>query len=233
MLNTLQIPTKLTLKVSQKVALIPNIFKIRFESDSILNFLPGQFVTLIINNLTRRSYSVGSISGQNFIETYVDITPGGPGSKFFENVQIGETVEAIFPLGKFVYAESEYPAIFVATGTGITPFVSMIETALKVNNSKREIKLIWGAKTEADLFLKNEIMELKNNFPNFDFTFCVSREEATEYSKGRVTNVIESAQFSTDSEFYICGGKVMIEDVDKLLTVKGFAKEKIKYEQFY
>lgn len=233
MTNIFPTPSKLSFNVSQKEYLTQNIIRIRFEANTILNYLPGQFVTLVISNTIRRSYSIGSVPGQNFIETYVDITPGGPGSKFFEIVKVGDLVEGIFPIGKFVYTESEIPAVFVATGTGITPFVSMIETALKLNNSKREIKLVWGGKTQEDLFLEAKFVELKHNFSNFDFTFCVSREESATYSKGRVTNILETSEYNNESEFYICGGKEMIADVETLLITKGFSKDKIKYEQFY
>lgn len=231
-MNQFQRPDRLTFKVSQKIDLGFNIIQIRFETNKTLDFTPGQFVTLFMDERTRRSYSISSIPGTNYFETYNDVTPGGPGSLFFKNSKVGDEIVGMFPLGRFVYKEKPTPAVFLATGTGITPHKSMIDFALS-NNSQREITLVWGARTDEELFLANNFDELANNYPNFKNIYCITRKEDTKFYKGRVTKYCEETDFNPESEFYICGGQNMIKDVETILLEKGFSKEVIKYEQFY
>jgi NAD(P)H-flavin reductase len=231
-MTTFQRPQRVRFKVSQKQEFGFNIVKLRFEADIQLNFDPGQFVTLFIDERTRRSYSISSVPGTNYFETYNDTTPGGPGSLFFKNARIGDEIIGMIPLGRFVYKEHTNPAVFIATGTGITPMKSMLDYALS-NGSKRDLQLIWGVKSDEELFLASEFNKLADLYNNLKIQYCITRQEDSKYFKGRVTSYIDQLEFIDNSEFYICGSKNMISEVEQILLLKGFPIEVIKYEQFY
>ena len=226
-------PQKLLLKVTLKVQPTANIIKLRLEGENPILFAPGQFMTIFVDKYTRRSYSISSVSGLNYVETYNDITPGGPGSQYFINAEVGDTIEVMLPLGRFVYKAKPGPVVFIATGTGITPFLAMLETALKINKSQRQIHLVWGCRFEKDFFVKEQLEDYANTFPNFKYSLCVSRERIVDMYQGRVTGLITETEYDPECSFYICGGQEMIKDAENILSRKGFSKTQIYYEQFY
>ena len=109
-------------EVIAKSLIAKDTFALRFVTKGIVDFdfVPGQFVTITVAPNTKRSYSIASIPGINYIELIADTVKGGPGSQFFANIEIGDNFEYMFPLGVFVYKESEKPVYFFGTGTGLT-----------------------------------------------------------------------------------------------------------------
>lgn len=226
-------PQKILLKITQKLRVTESIIKLRLEGDNTISFIPGQFMTIFVDKYTRRSYSISSVSGLDYVETYNDITPGGPGSQYFIKAEVGDTIEVMLPLGKFVYKAKPSPAVFIATGTGITPFLSMLETALGINRSPNQIDLVWGCRFEKDFFVKEQLEDYARTFLNFKYSLCVSREQVVNMYKGRVTGLISETEYNPECSFYICGGQEMIRDVENILSRKGFSKSRIYYERFY
>lgn len=219
------------------------VFRVRFglQSESGLN--SGQFMNIKVADRIQRSYSISSLPGEEYLETFVDISPGGPGSKFFENLSEGDSAEILYPLGNFVYTEKETPVYFVATGTGITPFVSMIKYALEVKKSKRPIRLLFGLRYYEHVFLDEMFKKLEKKYPNLgsNFSYCISRgSESKEKERevpncfdGRVTKYLQENGIEDNSDVYICGGKKMIEEVEKIALQNGIDKTNIFYEQYY
>ncbi|MBN1915815.1 hypothetical protein JW796_02350 [Candidatus Dojkabacteria bacterium] len=160
----------------------------------LMEFKAGQFINILVAPNTRRSYSIGSSPAQNTkLDIYTDVTPGGPGSKFFEAAKAGDEASFIGPLGLFVYEDNENSkAIFIATGTGLAPFYSMICYALETLKSKREIKLYLGFRYEEDCFLLDELEMLEEKYSNFSFCLTLSKpSDSWRGNSGYVTKYLE------------------------------------------
>jgi NAD(P)H-flavin reductase len=208
--------------------------RLGIDDPSGLDFAPGQFVNIQVADNARRSYSISS-SPQNkeYVETYANSHPGGPGSKFFENAKVGQKVPLLGPLGRFVYQEQLRPVVFVATGTGITPFMSMIRFALEVLHSQRSIIVLSGFRFQMDAFGADIFADMQTKFPNLKYYMMLSKPDANwQGLKGRVTEHLDLITQS-DTDVYLCGSQGMINDMESLLVTKGVPNGQIFYEQFY
>jgi len=210
-------------------------FAIRFSCDEmpIFNFLPGQFVTINVAANTPRSYSIASIPGKDYIELIADTKRGGPGSMFFASSKVGDEFDFLFPLGVFVYKESPKPVYFFATGTGIVPFISMVEYALTTLKTQRSITMYCGFRYEPEVFGK-EFLELMDiQYQNFWFKLNLTQPSPQWTGPiGRITQYIETLP-ETDIEAYICGSNQMVTDVKNQLIAKGVPEVQIYHEMFY
>ena len=223
-------------KVIKKEYVTETVIHIRIEhiDPAEMTFTAGQYFTVLIDKGVSRAYSIGSsIQDRNFMDTYVDITPGGPGSKFFENIVLGQEVNYIAPMGKFTYEESGSPVIFASTGTGIVPFISMVDSALN-SGSTRKMLILQGVRHSKDIYLQDKLDFWKSQFHNFNYEFCITRDESWNGKKGRITEFLPEFinQFGSESVIYTCGVKEAVNSVIDIAKSSGIAEENIKYEKY-
>lgn len=202
-----------------------------------LEFLAGQYVSIKIDDQgTRRSYSICTPpSTRHGFGLLVDVSPAGAGSSFLQHLPIGQSMEVLAPLGRFtVSQQAEEELVFVATGSGITPFKSMIEDLIQTKTETRKITLYWGMRYIQDLFWLDEIQDLVEAVDNFTF-YPVLSQPAPEWSlsTGHVTDLLQVHQFSPTAGFYICGNRGMIESTQELLLAKHVPVQYIHHEPFY
>lgn len=198
-----------------------------------MDFTSGQYFMIRVGKGVLRAYSIGSADTEKHsIQTYVDITPGGPGSKFFEGCNEGDEVEYMGPNGKFMFEHNDRPDIFISTGTGVVPFLSMILSAVKV--SKKPIYLLQGSREEKDVFLKDLLDKLQEENENFSYDFTFSREEKEGALHGRVTDNLDQIieKYGKDIDAYICGSRDMVKDTEQKFLDLGVSPENIKYEKY-
>jgi ferredoxin-NADP reductase len=201
-------------------------------------FEPGQFVTIIVahhdGKKERRSYSIASVKG-NAIEICINKVENGRISPLFHDFKIGQKLTIQGPLGVFVLKKEadEKDNVFIATGTGITPFVPMITALLE--KTKKKVILLAGYKHEDEVLYDDIFRGLQSGYRNFEYHVIISRPKNPVYrgDKGRVQFLIEkyvSHKFLGD--FYLCGLFEMIKDVGQLLVQKGTTKERIIFERY-
>lgn len=202
-----------------------------------LEFKSGQYINIAVAPNIRRSYSIGSpCYEKGHIELYIDISPDGPGSKFFKSLKLDDEVEFLGPLGAFTLpSELASNLYFIATGTGIAPLRAMYMDLLKTNY-KGNINLIFGLRFIEDIFVLDNFTELKKEHDNFNFEIILSKPE-NESWRGRVGHVQDYLNFTkidlNNSQFFICGGQKMIFDVANLLKANSVLPENIYFEKFY
>jgi len=200
-----------------------------------ITFQPGQYLSLKIAANKRNSYSITSLPDQKrHLQICVDVSPSGPGSQFLKTTPLGTEIEALAPLGQFTLSHEERPALFVATGSGISPFRPMITQKLK-EFPHQSVHLYWGIRFSEDLFWEQYWQNLETSFDQFKATICLSQPDgAWERTKGRVTAIIDKdfAQLA-DWEAYLCGNGTMVNDVRQLLIQKGMKSERIYTERFF
>lgn len=222
-----------TTKVISREVLTPKVLKFEFNMpDGGLEYKAGQFASIVVAKNIRRSYSFASLdTDQSKFDLIVDIAPGGPGSVYFDKLQVGDEMSCLAPLGNFIYrAEEDYPVHFYATGTGIAPLWVMILDALKT--TKREVKLFLGFRFEDEIFYRSEIEQLAQKYPNFSYDIFISRP--TDKWTGRTGYVNQDIpNLKTNVDAYICGGNHMIVDTTEKLKAVGIPAGQIYSEQYY
>ena len=207
---------------------------------SRLEFSSGQYLILTVPGLEqKRSYSICSpAQTQHAVEILIDTTPQGPGSLYTQNLQPGDALAFMAPAGSFILTDSaleqEPELVFVATGSGISPIWSMIRDLLQSRGDTRPITLVWGLRSEQDIFWTEELEELQRAFSNFTVHLTLSQpSDEWPLCKGRVTACLTEHSFSLQAGYYLCGNGQMVEDVNTLLLEKGLSPDRIHREKFY
>lgn len=230
---------KMAGKLKYKENLGGNTWLLGITLEETAEFLPGQFVSLKVNNEgLRRSYSIASLPGSNNIELVVDVTPMGVGSKYVLSLKVEDEVEVLGFLGKFVVSEkiieSQKQLIFVGTGAGIVPLKTMIEDLLENKSYLGQIKLIWGMRYETDLYWVSELDKLQREHDNFQLEIALSKPgEKWPGVSGHVGDVIEKIKIEgKETMAFLCGNPEMISETKEMLVDSGVPEEQIYYERY-
>jgi len=206
--------------------------QIRIKPNVDFNFEPGQFVTITVAPQIKRSYSVASIPGLGYFDLIGDTRAGGPGSHFFDTAKDNQEVEVLGPLGMFTLKETENPVIFWATGTGVVPFMSMIEAEL-LKNPDREMILNSGFRFEEDIFAKELFTDLSERYPNFKYNLYLSKPTDSWIGKGgRITEYLNELDKPEKYDHYMCGVKAMVDELIVTLSDKKVPVDQVHYEKF-
>ena len=217
-----------------------DVYELVFELDTSLEkpFVAGQFVSVEIppksaeEKMVMRQYSISSIPDTYRFELCVKQIPEGRASHhYFPSLTIGDQITFVGPAGRFTYVESHLPCVFIATGTGIAPFKSMLEDLWK-QNKENPMTLIAGVRHEEDVLYAEQLMQAQQKH-EFTYIPCVSRPKGTWTGyTGRVTSYLEKTAAVQEAQYYICGNGSVIDDVKALLLAKGIPKEHIFFEKY-
>ncbi len=222
--------------VTRKDLIVESIYELDIKLSEICLFKPGQYVSLKVNeNGVRRSYSVAGYQ-KNTVRLLVDVSPGGMGSIYLEKLSVGDEVEVMGFLGRFVLEEAEAmeetTVYFVATGTGIAPFLPMIEKLL-LDGFGGKVILWWGLRFIRGLYWQKWLQEIKEKYKNFDFEIYMSQPESLWTGKqGHVGDNLDAVEIK-GSVWYLCGSTRMIEEMKSRLREKQVPEELINYEKFF
>ncbi len=229
-----------TLNVDKVEDLTPRNKGLRFRlpDGKSLDFKAGQFVQMFIpldGKIRRTSYSIASPPYHHeFFELCVTLVETGVSSPFLHKLKAGDTIQAMGPLGKFTMPEPlARDPVFIATGSGIAPFRSMILDQLN-KKTNRNLYLVFGNRYVNDIIYQLEWEELARQHPNLKVLHTLSRADATWKGKrGYVQDAIEG--FVPDvktKDYYICGLVKMIDAVQEKLIALGVPKEQINFERY-
>jgi ferredoxin-NADP reductase len=159
----------------------------------------------------------------------------GPGSKWTIGLSIGDSATLLAPTGAFTMdTTSTRKKVFVATGTGIAPFGSMIKEYLETGGTA-PLELYWGLRFEEDMFWQDMFKGFAAKYPNFVWHQVLSRPTGTwQGLTGHVTeHVVNLKQDLPSADYYLCGNKKMVDDVRTQLLAQNVPSGQIKSELFY
>ncbi|MDP9170481.1 MAG: FAD-dependent oxidoreductase, partial [Acidobacteriota bacterium] len=148
--------------------LAPSTRHFEFESPGWnAAFVPGQFLSLtrqIGDDEITRAYSIASPPGGNHFALCANLVDDGRFSPFLFGMQPGDEVDFKGPYGAFILRRPVSDSIFVATGTGIAPFRSMLHASLQLHPTQR-FTLIFGVRHEHGLLYHDELLALAAQYP--------------------------------------------------------------------
>ena len=140
------------------------------------------------------------------------------------------------PFGDFILRPPLRDTVFIATGTGIAPLRSMLHWLLAdpERHQGREFRLLFGARTEQDLYYYEEFKALAAKYSNFHFLPTLSRaDENWNGLRGYVQQHLgEIVGMRTDMHAYICGLDRMVKANRELLKSLGWDRTSIRYEKY-
>ncbi len=196
-----------------------NIYKLTFQFEDQLNFIGGQHIKLLVGDGEWRAYSVARVDNKS-LTLMIDIRPDGVGANYAKNIQIGHKAFFRMPITDLVYHPSDREPVFIATGTGLIPFLHMMDE-LKKEGKKTKATVLFGCMSEKDLFIDNLLAPYKEYF-DMKLVVVVEKPESDKHFKGRITDYLETSGFDlTEKDFYICGHPHMTEATVNYLRSRG------------
>jgi CDP-4-dehydro-6-deoxyglucose reductase len=231
-------------------ALSPSARELTFEraDGAPFAFEPGQWVSFVLRvdgNEIRRSYSIASApNGSARFDITVTHVVGGPGSSVLHAMEPGVHVTVIGPQGFFTRPlDPVQPSLFVATGTGVTPFRSMLGAAIAAGD-RTPTWLLLGVRREEDLLYRDEISALAAAHAHIRFFPTLSQPAHDSWSGRRgyvqthVRTLLEEltalpASAGKPPHAYICGLQKMVGSVRELLRKEmGLPRERVHTERY-
>lgn len=235
-------PSVLHLTVSEIEPVSPIAKRIRLVSDT--GYLPpfeaGQYINVfceIDGARTSRPYSLSSSAKQRaYYEITVAAVEGGFVSGYLlQQLKVGDRLEANGPAGVFRYHPVFHSkrSVFLGGGSGITPFVSMIRTALE-SGEDRDMTLLYGSRTEELAMYHRELAAFAEGHPNFHYTLILSDEEKEGMEHGFIDaeRIRAHVPDILDCTYYMCGPAVMMEFCRKALDELQIPGRSIRREVF-
>ena len=209
-------------------------FSVQLAADAALKFLPGQYMNLIVPDTTQsRSYSFSSMPKDGVVNFLVRNIPGGLMSTYLtQHAKIGDALTMTGPVGSFYLRDIKRPVLFLAGGTGLAPFLAMLDEIDRTGSS-HPIHMIYGVTHVADLVETDKLNAVAAKIPNFTFTTCVADAASDHPRKGYVTHHLPDERLNGgDVDIYLCGPPPMVDAVRSFLDGKGVKPANFYYEKF-
>lgn len=237
---------KFQLILQEKINLTSNTQHFRFAIHAAeeVSYKAGQFISLHIEKdgvEHRRNYSIANPpAGDNVIELAMAYMPQGLASTLLANLQPGEMLQASGPYGQFILKDEVLPKryILIGTGTGITPYRSMLlQLAQLLATTNLEVVILQGVRTAEDLLYGAEFLEFAAKFASAKFYACYSREmplspQSYEVT-GYVQNHLEELHIKPGDDIaYLCGNPHMVDETFQLLQNLGLDRTHIRREKY-
>lgn len=229
-----------TLKIISKIKETEDAYTFGFKQPALkkIKYLPGQYLTLILNINGRRYRRPYSLSSALETDTTLNITvkrvPHGIVSNhLIDVVKEGDLIEVMEPLGDFTYNPLNcYGSnIFLwGAGSGITPLFSIAKSALKNNN--QIVHLYYSNGTQEEVIFYEELLKLEDSYPNrFFVNYFLTKEVKEKFRYGRICekDIIETLSLqkeSIEAAHYICGPHGLKETLKTALS--NFQSEGLK-----
>jgi benzoate/toluate 1,2-dioxygenase reductase subunit len=198
-----------------------------------LAFLPGQYVNLRVPGTEQtRSYSFSSAPGADVLSFLVRDIPDGLMSGWLRAAQPGTPMEFTGPAGSFYLRDVTRPLLFLAGGTGLAPFLSMLGR-LAERGCTQPVRLVYGVTADADLVGLAELDACAATLPGFSYFTTVAAEASAHPRKGYVTAHVEPGWLNGgDVDVYLCGPPPMVDAVRGWLSAQGVTPAAFHYEKF-
>jgi ferredoxin-NADP reductase len=216
---------------------------LEFEMENVsqFGFVAGQWLSL---KHTRpdgeeitRAYSIASPpDGNQRFALCLNRVQDGFMSNFLCDMKIGDPIDCQGPFGDFILRPPMRDTIFIATGTGVAPFRSMLHWMLAdpARHQGKQLWLVFGNRTEQDIYYHQEFLRFAQDHANFHYLPTLSRG-APEWKglRGYVQHHVPAiVQGRSETHAYICGLDKMIRANRDLLKSMGWDRKDIRYEKY-
>lgn len=200
-----------------------NAFSLKL-SKARFAFKAGQHISLgIVGGNQSREYSIYSGENDENLEVLVKEVENGYFTPQLRKLKTGSLVEVHGPFGKFGMESKKAGTgkfVFIASGTGIAPFRSIVRTYPGI-----DYQLIHGVKYGEEAYDRHEYDPKR-------YTLCTSRDREGIYH-GRLTGYLKTCTFAPETHFDLCGNSNMIFDALEILREKGFDRDQIHCEVYF
>lgn len=209
--------------VIEVINLTPGTFILRLDRNNF-EFEAGQYVILRApDHKLGREYSVFSGTSDTNLDFLIREIPSGSFSRYLRNLTPGSELEVDGPRGFFIPDRKTIqglPSVFIATGTGISPFHSYVKSFPDLNYT-----LIHGVKYTFESYGSEAF--------NADRHIICSSQDSDGNFRGRVTDYLKKSGIDKNAVYSLCGNAAMIDEVSTLLENSSIKPENIRSEVYF
>jgi ferredoxin--NADP+ reductase len=203
-------PSRLeTFRVTSNVEIAPAIYRLSFPRT--WDFVPGQSIALTLDpRVPARFYSIASGTGDPLVDVLYDLVPEGVLTPRLAALRPGDEILSSRPFGAF--RDAAGPSCWIATGTGIAPFLSMARSG-----STDGKLLVHGSRSIAGLVQREWFSSLLDG----RYVPCCTREKGEGVFAGRPTAWLSEKPIPSAERFLLCGNSGMVVDARDILIGRG------------
>ncbi|EPC01689.1 hypothetical protein L861_20910 [Litchfieldella anticariensis FP35 = DSM 16096] len=242
----IQVPVASTLcktavgKIEGTVAMVEQLSEDSIElavdlnADAELAFLPGQYIHIDVPGSDQhRSYSFSSKPGEQRSTFLIRNIPGGVMSSYLtQRAAVGDRLTLTGPMGSFYLRDVKRPVLMLAGGTGLAPFLSMLEQLVE-KGCDQPVHLIYGVNKDDHLVKTDTLDAFAEWLPTFTYTTVVVDEASRNSRKGYVTHHMDAeVMHDGDVDVYLCGPPPMVDAVLRHFDDEGIVPQSFHYEKF-
>ncbi len=217
----------------------------RFSRPKGFDFQAGQAVTLTLVNPpetdqkgNRRTFSIASAPADDTIMIATRMRDTAF-KRTLRAAPPGTPVRLRGPIGSFTLdAQDERPAVMLAGGIGITPFLSMARQAAS-DALPRRLYLFYSNRTPRSAPFLEELLELESRNPHFRLTATMTAVNESDEQWDGARGFIDAGMLSRrvldllELVYYVAGPPPMVASMRMLLTGAGVSKEQIRSDEFF
>jgi CDP-4-dehydro-6-deoxyglucose reductase len=233
-----------TIHISRHIAVVSSVrpvsrlvthLTLEIPDIEALDYLPGQYMNVIMPDGTTRSFSMASKPQANRIDCHIRRIEGGSfTSEVVMRLRPDDPLEVEVPLGSFHLRLQDYRRLLmVATGTGLAPIKAMLESLMD-NSECPPVSLYWGSRSTDDLYLHKQIQTWAERLCDFNYVPVLSRaDSAWAGRRGYVQDAV-TADLSDLAEYaiYLCGSPEMIASAKEAFFGRGASIDHVYSEGF-
>ncbi len=233
-------PRKLPCRVVAMHRLAHDVMQLdlKLPDSERLQFLPGQYIDILLRDGRRRSYSLANPPHRDdFLEIHVrHLVDGEFSGKVFGSMREKALLRLDGPYGTFfLREESERPILMMGGGTGLAPLQSMLEHAFEIGLN-RPIHLYWGVRSRNDLYRHEQLAIWAAKYPHFTYTPCLSEPLPEDQWQGRIGLVhnmlLQDHPQLGGYDVYMSGPPGMIEAARRDFRHHGLLDEHLYFDSF-
>jgi len=212
---------------------------------------PGQFVSVRMErkgqDTVTRTWSLSHFSYEMDFYRLTVRRQGGAGSEWIHGAVEGSSLMLRAPAGEFALDMSAFrPLVLVAGGIGITPLFAMLQAHL-LRQQDTPVRLLYGARTPADVVFRAELEALAAKQPNLHIQYFYSRHEGADRPAGRINPqevidslrdlylVLEGRRIPVpwyEADIYLCGPGEFCSGLKAGLVARGANADHVFTELF-
>ena len=241
-----------TATITRREDLTEELWRLWLKPEQGFMFKPGQYCTIGVDGV-ERAYSIVSSPREKEIELFIELVPPPDGvlTPLLDDLKVGDTV-TLRPRAKgvFVLKPTVKNHLFIATVTGVVPYVSILRYHLETiagQDDESEMQspgefnfyILEGDSYGDEFGYDEELTKLANEHDNIHFVPTVSRPNEEKNAgwtgeTGRVNSLTEKyidkyGLKPEDTIVYACGNPQMIEDVKDRLGNAGYQVEEERF----
>ena len=229
--------------LSEEPALVPAVVtaveqvatetvRLEMQVGAAVVFEPGQYVRIQPAGADfHRSYSMANVPGTDRLQFFVRLVPGGVFSEWLVHSKVGDAVALSAPHGTFFLRDEDRPRLFVAGGTGVAPFLSMLRSMVS-HPPAQPTTLLVGARTPGHLFALDELKSLGEQLQGLHLRIAVEQDVQPGCHAGYATDLIAQVGLDPSTRVYLCGPPLMVEAGRHAAEAAGLKRADVLCERF-